>query len=299
MEDISFRTMKSLLEEVEKSHTFYEQKSFRLIGNVYNIFLDTGEFDLSTLCVEQLSQLGKKAIENNDQALVEVITIRLNTYFRFALKHGQHNNEPRNLYNLVFHYGQFIEYLVELKEIERIKQCFEYFVFYGQQCFNATPRAKSLAFILDIIAAEMQKMLMIIYNNNWDRKIQRDILEKFLLFDNFKDMNSEFAVQFFSQNHGIRLLHIGLALFYINKKEEEFASIIAKDTLQDFTLMGETLFMKTMAIIFSRLKSSGPTFWEDTDRGNLNIYYTKYQNEIIKFKEIQEEFVLKKKETLI
>ena len=76
-----------------------------MIGNIYNIFLDTGEFDLSTLCVEQLGQLGKKALENNDQALVDLITIRLNTYFRFALKHGQHHNEPRNLYNLVFHCG--------------------------------------------------------------------------------------------------------------------------------------------------------------------------------------------------
>jgi len=298
IEDISFRTMKSLLEEVEKSQTFYEQKSFRLIGNVYNIFLDNGEFDLSTLCVEQLSQLGKKAVENNDQALVEVITIRLNTYFRFALKHGQHHNEPRNLYNLVFHYGQFIEYLIENEEIERTKQCIEYFVFYGQQCFNAISRAKSLAFILDTLASEMQKISIKIYNNNWDRKIQREMLDKFLLFDNFKDMNRDFAVQFFSQNHGIRLLHVGLALFYINQKEDEFVSIIAKDTLQDFTLLGESLFMKTMEVIFARLKFSGPTFWEDTDRGNLNIYYTQYHNEIIKFKEIQNELILKNKEEL-
>jgi len=298
IEDISFRTMKSLLDEVEKSHTFYEQKSFRLIGNVYNIFLDNGEFDLSTLCVEQLSQLGKKAVENNDQALVEVITIRLNTYFRFALKHGQHHNEPRNLYNLVFHYGQFIEYLIENEEIERTKQCIEYFVFYGQQCFNAISRAKSLAFILDTLASEMQKISIKIYNNNWDRKIQREMLDKFLLFDNFKDMNRDFAVQFFSQNHGIRLLHIGLALFYINQKEDEFVRIIAKDTLQDFTLLGETIFFKTMEVIFARLKFSGPTFWEDTDRGNLNIYYTQYHNEIIKFKEIQDELILKNKEHL-
>ena len=55
-------------------------------------------------------------VEKNDQALVELITIRLNTYFRFSLKHGQHHNEPRNLYNLVFHYGQFIDYLIENNE---------------------------------------------------------------------------------------------------------------------------------------------------------------------------------------
>ena len=140
-EDISFRTMKNLLGEVEKSRTFYEQKSFRLIGNVYNIFLETGEFDLSTLCVEQLVQIGKTAIECDDQELIEVVTVRLNTYFRFALKHGQHHNEPRNLYNLVFHYGQFLGYLMEYKQVDRIRTCIGYFVFYGQQCFNAISRA--------------------------------------------------------------------------------------------------------------------------------------------------------------
>ena len=77
---------------------------------------------------------------------------------------------------------------------------------------------KSLAFILDTLASEIQKISIKIYNNKWDRKIQHEIFDKFLMFDNFKDMNRDFAVQFFSQNHGIRLLQIGLALFYINHK---------------------------------------------------------------------------------
>ena len=296
--DISFRTMKSLMAEVEKTRTFYEQKSVRLIGNVYNVFLDTGEFDLSTLCVEQLSQVGKTAIACDDQELIDVITVRLNTHFRFALKHGQHHNEPRNLYNLVFHYGQFIGYLMEYQQVDRIKTCIGYFVFYGQQCFNATQRAKSLAFILDVLAFEMQKLMLKIYQEKWDRELQEEMLQKFLVFDNFQDMDKNFAVQFFSQNHGIRLLHIGLALFYLNQQEDEFAEKIAKDTVQDMDLMGATLFNKTMTTIYARLQFSGPTFWEDTDRGNLNIYYTPYQDEISSFKKIQQEFLLENKEKI-
>lgn len=297
-DDISFRTMKSLMAEVEKTRTFYEQKSVRLIGNVYNVFLDTGEFDLSTLCVEQLSQVGKTAIACDDQELIDVITVRLNTHFRFALKHGQHHNEPRNLYNLVFHYGQFIGYLMEYQQVDRIKTCIGYFVFYGQQCFNAIQRAKSLAFILDVLAFEMQKLMLKIYQEKWDRELQEEMLQKFLVFDNFQDMDKNFAVQFFSQNHGIRLLHIGLALFYLNQKEDEFAEKIAKDTVQDMDLMGATLFNKTMTTIYARLQFSGPTFWEDTDRGNLNIYYTPYQDEISSFKKIQQEFLLENKEKI-
>ena len=297
-DDISFRTMKSLMAEVEKTRTFYEQKSVRLIGNVYNVFLDTGEFDLSTLCVEQLSQVGKTAIACDDQELIDVITVRLNTHFRFALKHGQHHNEPRNLYNLVFHYGQFIGYLMEYQQVDRIKTCIGYFVFYGQQCFNAIQRAKSLAFILDVLAFEMQKLMLKIYQEKWDRELQEEMLKKFLVFDNFQDMDKNFAVQFFSQNHGIRLLHIGLALFYLNQQEDEFAEKIAKDTVQDMDLMGATLFNKTMTTIYARLQFSGPTFWEDTDRGNLNIYYTPYQDEISSFKKIQQEFLLENKEKI-
>jgi hypothetical protein len=298
-DDISFRTMKNQLAEVEKSHTFYEQKSFRLIGNVYNVFLDNGEFDLSTLCVEQLSQVGKTAIECDDQELVDVITVRMNTYFRFALKHGQHHNEPRNLYNLVFHYGQFLGYLVEFQQVERVKTCIGYFVFYGQQCFNAIPRAKSLAFILDVLVFEMQKLMLNIYQEKWDRELQRELLQKFLVFDNFQDMDKNFAKQFFSQNHGIRLLHIGLALFYLSQQEDEFARTIAKDTIQDMDLLGKDLFAKTMSTIFARLQFSGPTFWEDTDRGNLNIYYTPYQDEINSFKKIQEELLAESEKIIL
>ena len=297
-DDISFRTMKNLMAEVEKTRTFYEQKSFRLIGNVYNVFLDAGEFDLSTMCVEQLSQVGKTAIACDDQELIEVITVRLNTHFRFALKHGQHHNEPRNLYNLVFYYGQFIGYLMEYKHVGRIKTCIGYFVFYAQQCFNAIQRAKSLAFILDVLAFEMQKLLIKIYQENWDRELQDEMLQMFLVFDNFQDMDKNFAVQFFSQNHGIRLLHIGLALFYLNQQEDEFALKIAKDTIQDMDLMGETLFNKTMSTIYARLKFSGPTFWEDTDRGNMNIYYTPYQDEMSSFKKIQQELLLQNKKKI-
>ena len=176
--------------------------------------------------------------------------------------------------------------------MDRVKSCIGYFVFYGQQCFNAIPRARSLAFILDILASEMQKLMQIIYQNNWERKLQQELLQKFLLFDNFQDMDKEIAIQFFSQNHGIRLLHIGLALFYLNQNEKEFAETIAKDTLQDLLLMGEPLFSKTKDTIFARLQYSGAKFWEDTDRGNVNIYYTPYQNEIENFKKLQVKFKL-------
>ena len=113
------------------------------------------------------------------------------------------------------------------------------------------------------------------------------------MFDNFQDVDRDFGRNFFSQNHGIRLLHIGLALFYLEQKENEFTNKIAIDTMQDLKLFGESFFTKTMKTIFTRLEKSGPKFWEDTDRGNLNIYYTPYQNQIKSFIKIQDELKLK------
>ena len=46
-----------------------------------------------------------------------------------------------------------------------------------------------------------------------------------------------------------------------------------------------------MNTIYARLQFSGPTFWEDTDRGNVNIYYSPHQNQINVFREIQNEYV--------
>ena len=68
--------------------------------------------------------------------------------------------------------------------------------------------------------------------------------------------------------------------------------------MQDLKLFGESLFSKTMKTIFTRLEISGPNFGEDTDRGNLNIYYTPYQNQIKSFIKIQNELKLKFEETI-
>jgi hypothetical protein len=38
--------------------------------------------------------------------------------------------------------------------------------------------------------------------------------------------------------------------------------------------------------LYNRIRFSGPTFWEDTDRGNTNIYYTPDSDKIDDFKKI-------------
>ena len=290
-EDISFKTMQDEMKTIEETRLFFEQKSLRLIGNVYITFLERGEFDLSTLCVEQVGLLGRKAIELQDDDLITMVMVRLNTHFRFALKHGMANNEPRNLYNMVFHYGLFVDALAQAGMVDRVKTCFFYFTFYNAECFKAVRYAPAVGFILDVIATEMQKVVIHIQELGWEDEVHDALLKSFLLLDNPTGSEREQLVAFFSFSHGIRLLHIGLALHYLSQGDEARARLIAKDTLQDRQLLGEAVFLKNMKIIFARLKFSGPKFWEDTDRGNLNIYYSPHADLLDSFGAMQTEYL--------
>ena len=74
--------------DMEKTKTFYEQKLFRLLGNVYIRQIEDGSFDLASLVAAEMSEIGLTAIELEDDHLVDVIIIRFNTLLRFAIKHA-------------------------------------------------------------------------------------------------------------------------------------------------------------------------------------------------------------------
>jgi hypothetical protein len=135
----------------------------------------------------------------------------------------------------------------------------------------------------------MNKALILMHQKQWDAEFFQERFKEFLTLDNFQNVDRDFAVNFFSKNVGVRLMHIGLALYFLDIGNEEKARQVAKDTMQDYQLLGHELFNKTMGMIFARLKFAGPAFWEDTDRGNLNMYYTPHPQHIERFQELQQE----------
>ena len=290
-EDISFKTLMGQFEEMESNLTFYEQKNFRVIANAYKIFLDKGLFDISALCVEQIRLVGQSSIEVNQETVKDLVQIHLNTLLMIALKHGRSNNEPRNLFNLSFHYGQFVQSLIENRDSARVGKSYEHYVYYGKQIVDALIDAPGLALILDMIATEMQKGLIRMYELNWERDHYEKQLKLFLMLDNLQNRERDFAYNFFRNNPGIRLLQLGLALYFLEHDEKEWVHAIARDTIQDYEILGPELFHKTMNSIFSRLMLEGPSFWEDSDRGNINIYYTPYKEKINQFCEIQDHYI--------
>jgi len=288
--DISFKTMVGQFGEMERNQSFYEQKCFRLLGNVYIRLLEHGEFDLSSMVAGEMETLGLAAIEEDNTELVDIIIIRFNTLLRFAIKHGVRNNEPRNLYNLGFYYGNFIKHLVEHNKIDHVKRCFMYLRIYGVEIFKHGSNSPAMYFIVDVIATEMKKVLEQIYHDGWDVEIQNGMLGEMLQVDSPPDFNKEDMARGVLINNGVRVLQFGLALFYQREGMNDFVDRIAKDVLDDLEVLGEATFSQVIEMTSNRLLFSGPTFWEDTDRGNLNIYYTSDQDQIDSFKQRLYEF---------
>ncbi|MGK5093689.1 hypothetical protein WDW89_16970 [Deltaproteobacteria bacterium TL4] len=284
--DISFRTLLGQFKEIERTNTFYEHKCFRLLGNVYIKLMEKGEFDLTSLCASQMTIVGATALEAGDNELLDLIIIRFNTYLRFAIKHGIKNNEGRNLYTTAFHYGNFIEHLVRHKKIEHVKRCFMYFRIYGTEIFKHGRNSPAMYFIVDVFAAEMKKSLMLVHEKDWDLELQRGLLKEFLMIDSPPDLNKDDQDRGQMINNNVRILQIGLALYYLRQGMIEFVKLIIKDVLDDVESLGEKTFRQVILNTSNRLRFSGPTFWEDTDRGNLNIYYTPDQNQIDRFNEL-------------
>lgn len=283
-DDISFKTLIDQFDEMEQTQTFYEQKCFRLLGNAYIQFLEQGEFDLASLCGSAMSGISLTALQQADDKLIGVIIVRFNTMLRFALKHGVKNNEARNLYNLLFHYRNFIENLVKFGKIEYSKQSFFYLRTYGTEAFKLGRTSPAMYFIVDVFAAEMKRILILVYQYDWDLRVQEELLQEMLQVDsppeaNINDINRSELI-----NNGVRALQIALGLFYLKVGLSGFVCRIIDDILDDLEILGETTFKQVIDFTCDRLKSYQPSFWEDTDRGNSNLYYTPDQEQIEPFR---------------
>jgi hypothetical protein len=271
--DVSFQTMIDQFPMLKHRPTFYEQKVFRLFGNAYAQFLEAANFDLAALCGAELRRIGSVAISVQEQSILNLVAVRFNTMLRFALKHGESHNEARNLYTLIFHYRGFIEDLVRQGEQETAQHCFHYLRNYGNEAYALGQRSPALYFIVNVFAAEMRSLLILVYEQNWSLESQHQLLNELLKVDS-PPQPDPLSPDLRHLNSGVRALQISLALFYLHVGLQTFVDYIVEDLLDDLKVLGKPLFQDAIGEICDRLQSAQPTFWEDTDRGNTNLYFT-------------------------
>jgi hypothetical protein len=287
--DVSFQTMIDQLPMQQRS-IFYEQKVFRLLGNAYAQFLEDASFDLAALCGAEVRRIGSVANAVRDQWVLDLVVVRFNTMLRFALKHGVTHNEARNLYNLIFHYRGFIEDLIRQEERQKAQECFRYLRSYGNEAYALGKLSPALYFIVDVFAAEMRSLLIMVHEQDWPLEIQHRLLVELLQIDS-PPQSDPLSTELKHLNSGVRTLQISLALFYLHVDLPAFAKLIAEDLLDDCRILGEPMFRETVQGLCDRLRTAQPVFWEDTDRGTENLYYTPHYRYIDPFSVLMEKAI--------
>ena len=281
----TFRTyVEHQYKDLEDRRTFYEVKAFKMMGNAYIRKMENGEYELASLIASEVSSIGLLALDLKQNSLIVDINIRFNTFMRFAIKHAVRNNEPRNLYNLAFHYSALLKGYVDHNKEDLLKQGYFYFKFYSNEIYKQAAKNPSLYFIVDVLTAELKKITILISEETWDNQLQEHLLKEILQLDNPPDYSKEELDQ--SVNNGVRVLQIGLALHFIKINNINFAETIVSDVLDDLAFFDNQTYLKLMEGLYNRIRFSGPTFWEDTDRGNTNIYYTPDSDKIDDFKKV-------------
>ena len=284
----TFRTYTDLqYQEMTEEKMFYEIKVFRLLGNAYVKMIENDRFDIASLIPAELVDIGKTCLQSKNDSILDNVNIRFNTLFRMAMKHAYKNNEPRNLYNLAFHYSNMIQEYVKADRIDMTKYCYDKFKFYANDIYKNALKNPSLYFIVDTLTFELRKCQVLIHEKGWSNGDQLDLLKMILQLDKPPGFSKEEVDKgILGGNNGTRRIQIGLALFYLSIKKQDFATAIAEDYLDDLAYFDEKTFKANTNTQCFLLSIFGPTFWEDTDRGNLNIYFAPEKDQIDPFKEL-------------
>ena len=273
--------------EMTDSKTFYEIKTFRLLGSAYIKMIANDRFDIASLIPAEMVDIGKTSINAKDDVALEHVNIRFNTLFRFAIKHAYKNNEPRNLYNLAFHYANMIQEYIKADRVDMAKYCYDKFKFYANDIYKNAESNPGLYFVVDTLTFELRKCQVLIHDKKWNKDDQLDLLKMILQLDKPPGYSKdEVDKGILGGNNGTRRIQIGLALFYLSVRKNDFAKAIAEDYLDDLAYFDEKTFKANANTQCFLLSIFGPHFWEDTDRGTLNIYFAPEKDQIEPFKEL-------------
>ena len=284
----TFRTYTDVqYEEMSDTKTFYEVKTFRLLGSSYTKMITNDRFDIASLIPAEMVDIGVTCLKSNDDTILGHVNIRFNTLFRFAIKHAYKNNEPRNLYNLSFHYSNMIQEYIKADRVDMAKYCYDKFKFYANDIYKNAEANPGLYFVVDTLTFELRKCQVLIHEKGWPDEDQMDLLKMILQLDKPPGYSKdEVDKGILGGNNGTRRIQIGLALFYLSVGKTEYAKAIAEDYLDDLAYFDEKTFKANANTQCFLLSIFGPHFWEDTDRGTLNIYYAPEKDQIDPFKEL-------------
>ena len=271
--DISFISMHDTHTLQDTYPYMIERKCLIILRNAYEDMIENNRYELASLCVSEIGAVGKGVSKMRDEELMDIILTEFNTYFRFALKHAIRMKENRNLYNLVFQYQKLLSYFVVHHNTSRVIDGFQYLKYYADESFSNISEA-NLFIIIDTIAYDMKRILVLVHRQEVDVRIQETLLESFLQLGQtpgFMDARAHEETVIHSK---IKVIQTALGLFYMRHDQMGFADKIITGMLEDLEKAGYRETRTYFEKLFEMMKLQKSTFWEATDRGNVNIYFS-------------------------
>ncbi len=274
--DISFITLSDKSLDIQDKRTFYEQKVLRSLSNSYLMLTRGGNYDLASLCGNELYETGKTALELKDENVVDTVIIYFNTMLRFGINNGIKAREIRNVYNTIFHYSHLVDLFIEKRQEHRIVQCCRYFRFYADEIRTKSLSEPVFYFLVEVFAVELKKILISIYNQRFPRPLQVAVLTT------FNALGSQVKKHRIHDN-GLRQVQVALCLFYMKNKETEFIELIVFSMIRELEILEKSEASRAIYLACDKLAEASAEFWEETDQGNENIYYSPDKEELPRF----------------
>jgi hypothetical protein len=284
--DIAFRGLHDELNRIQETRSFYEFKTLHIMSDIYLRMIKHDEYQLASQCGKEISDCGKVAILMRQDESLNLFFVTMNTLIRFSLKHGLRTGEVRNTYNLLFHYSALMVALVESKKTAALVKHSKHLSYYGTEISKYVVDVPSFIFLVDIVYLEFNKIIQAVCEAELDDDTHIKVLEEYLHMcatDKLITVNLELARQMTSSN---TLIMLNLGLYYIHCDHAIYVDLILTNIRNEMKRVGMDDPKTHMLKACDTIEKTDKEFWETTDRGNENIYYSPHKEHLNELREI-------------
>ncbi len=278
--DISFRTLSDKFDQISANHTFYEHKVFRILSGIYSQLMESGHHDLASQCANELTKIGHTATETKHPVVTGLVMMQFNTLLRFGIKYANQTKDVRHVYNCVFHYTQLMMHFIDTRQEQFLIKGCEYLTYYGKEIYKMSLTEAHFIFLIDAFASEIQRILIATHEKGFSDEFQLTLLK---IYANIEpEIDKEIHLDKV-RNSLARSVKIALILFYIDREKEVFARQLIDDIIDDLKYFGSKEVIEIIKKDCGFLSGTKETFWEYTDRGDKNIYFTPFKKHVKDF----------------
>lgn len=283
--DATMVTLFSEFADINKNRIFLEQKIYRIIGNAYWRLIQEEEFELANRCTTIVADTGIEAVQHQNWSVVELSLIRFNNFTRFGLKHAIKLSERRHLYNSSFQYGRLIAKIIESENFKAVEDSIFYLKKYAQEIYKASLQDSHLSLLTDIYAQEINLILFGSYHRNAPRSTIMACIDALYAIEHSRDTIRRDIDPLWIKTNNTLDVQINALLFLLAHNESDYFEALMRVFLSDLQHVGIDIFNEMVDTVINKVRESTQMYWEDSDRGRTNIFYSEHKDQLPYFLE--------------